>query len=76
MLTVINVEYIGGHTLVCSFSDGKTKKVDLTPLLDYPAFEELRDEREFERFGVDQTIFWSNGADIAPEYLYEHGTTL
>lgn len=38
-----------------------------------PAFEELRDKNEFIQFGLDQTIFWKNGADIAPERLYELG---
>ena len=42
-------------------------------LLSYPAFEELRDKNEFIQFGLDQTIFWKNGADIAPERLYEMG---
>ena len=52
---------------------GERRKVDLTPLLVYPAFEELRDKNEFIQFGLDQTIFWKNGADIAPERLYELG---
>ena len=50
-------------------------KVDLTDLLDYPAFQELRDPEQFIQFGLDNTIFWANGADIAPEYLWEHGIT-
>lgn len=50
------------------------RKVDLTPLLSYPAYEELRDKKQFVQFGLDQTIFWKNGADIAPEWLYEKGT--
>lgn len=73
MLTVKDVEYEGGYTLLCEFSDGVRKRVDLTPLLKYSAFEELRNEKEFIQFGLDQTIFWKNGADIAPEYLYAHG---
>ena len=73
MLTIIDVEYKGGHTLLCTFSTGERKTIDLTPLLKYPAFEELKDEAKFVQFGLDGTIFWANGADIAPEYLYENG---
>lgn len=73
MLKVIDVEYKGGYVLLCTFSTGEKKTVDLTPLLKFPAFEELKDENKFIQFGLDGTIFWANGADIAPEYLYENG---
>ena len=73
ILTVKDVEYVGDYTLICTFSDGVTKRVDLEPLLKFPAFQELRDKSRFIQFGLDQTIFWANGADIAPEYLYENG---
>ena len=73
MLRVPDVEYMGGYNLLCTFSTGEKKTVDLTPLLKYPAFEELKDEKMFIQFGLDGTIFWANGADIAPEYLYENG---
>lgn len=74
MLKVTDVDYLGKYTLLCTFSTGEKKRVDLTPLLQYPAFEELKDEKLFIQFGLDGTIFWSNGADIAPEYLYDNGT--
>ena len=73
ILTVKDVEYAGDYTLVYTFSDGVTKRVDLEPLLKYPAFQELKDKSQFIQFGLDQTIFWANGADIAPEYLYDNG---
>ena len=76
MLTVVNVDYEGGYTLLCEFNEGVRKRVDLTPLLKYPAFEKLRDVKQFIQFGLDQTIFWKNGADIAPEYLYAHGQAI
>ena len=76
MLTVKDVEYQGEYTIVCVFNDGVKKRIDLTPLLQYPAFEELKDLKKFVQFGLDDTIFWSNGADIAPEYLYEHGVVV
>ena len=73
ILTVKDVEYVGDYTLICTFSDGVTKRVDLKPLLKFPAFQELRDKNQFIQFGLDQTIFWANGADIAPEHLYDNG---
>ena len=69
----ICLRYLGDYTLLCTFNDGVTKKVDLQPLLKYPAFAELKDKKKFVQFGLDQTIFWYNGADIAPEYLYDNG---
>ena len=73
LLTVKDVEYMGDYTLLCTFSDGVRKRVDLTPLLENPAFQELKDKSLFIQFGLQNTIFWINGADIAPEYLYENG---
>ena len=73
ILTVTNVDYLGDYTLLCTFNDGVKKKVDLSSLLKYPAYKELADKKKFVQFGLDQTIFWFNGADIAPEYLYDHG---
>ena len=74
MLKVTDVEYIGDYALVCWFNNGQTKYVDLEPLLKYPMFEELRDKEQFKQFGLDGTLFWANGADIAPEYLLENGS--
>lgn len=71
--SVKNVDYLGDYTLLCTFNDGVKKKVDLSSLLKYPAYKELADKKKFVQFGLDQTIFWFNGADIAPEYLYDHG---
>ena len=73
LLTITDLEYVGNYSLLCSFNNGQRRKVDLTPLLAYPAFADLRDKGNFIQFGLDHTIFWANGADIAPEYLYEHG---
>jgi len=64
---------MGDYTILCKFNNGETRKVDLTPLLEYPAYKELKDKNKFEQFGLDGTIFWTNGADIAPEYLLNNG---
>lgn len=70
---VTGVDYLGDYTLRCSFNDGNVKDVDMTPILEFPAFRELKDKEQFRQFGLDETIFWANGADIAPEWLYDHG---
>lgn len=73
---VSEVENLGGYVLKCTFNNGVVKNVDMSPLFQYPAFKALKDESQFEQFGLDYTIFWANGADIAPEWLYDHGTAV
>ena len=73
ILSVKNVDYLGDYTLLCTFNDGVKKKVDLSSLLKYPAYKELADKKKFVQFGLDQTIFFFIVADIAPEYLFDHG---
>lgn len=73
ILILTDIENMDEYTLMCTFSYGVIKIVDLTPLLKYPKFEELTDKEQFVQFGLQGTIFWKNGADISPEYLYEHG---
>ena len=73
MLHILNADYIGNYTLLCTFDNGERREVDLKPLLKYPAFKELNDEEKFQEFGVLNTVFWSNGADIAPEWLLQNG---
>lgn len=73
ILSVTNVKYLGGFIMLCTFNTGVKKQVDMKPLLEYPAYSELNDEQEFCRFGLDGTLFWGNGADIAPEWLWENG---
>ena len=73
ILILTDIENMDEYTLMCTFSYGVIKIVDLTPLLKYPKFEELTDKEQIVQFGLQGTIFWKNGADISPEYLYEHG---
>jgi len=58
------------------FSDGAVKDVDLSSELYGPVFEPLRDPAFFRQVRVNEetnTIEWPNGADFAPEFLYEAG---
>ena len=57
------------------FDDGSVKIVDLeTYTKRGGVFQKLRDKEFFRMFFIDlNTICWPNGADIAPERLYEIG---
>lgn len=71
---VVQIEVSGPHSLTLTFQDGKHKQVNLLPLLEGPVFEPLRDPKFFARVMLDPvagTVVWPNGADIAPETLYE-----
>ena len=74
MVHVTNLEYRGGHALHLRFSDGVAGDVDLRDELRGPIFEPLRDPSRFAGAYVDEelgTVVWPNGADVAPEFLYE-----
>ena len=74
ILHILKVAPVGGHFLEIEFSDGLRKRVDVNPLLTGPVFEPLRDPQYFKRVMVDPicgTVVWPNGADLAPEALYD-----
>ncbi len=75
MLRILDVDYMGEYKLRIKFSDGVTKMVDLKPYLTGEVFGELLDKSKFIQYGLTcVTIEWANGADLAPEFLYEIGT--
>jgi hypothetical protein len=74
MPRLIEARYVRGFVLWLRFSDGSEGEVDLAGELSGPIFEPLRDPAYFRSFQLDpefHTIVWPNGADIAPEFLYE-----
>lgn len=74
MLRIIDVDYIKDYTLAITFNDGIKKIVNLEPYLTGEVFGELKDINEFIQYGLTRmTIEWANGADFAPEFLYEIG---
>lgn len=76
MIRVIDVDYIKDYVLEMTFSDGARKRMDFKPMLQGEVFGELIDREKFVQYALTRnTIEWANGVDIAPEYLYEHGTT-
>jgi hypothetical protein len=70
--TVIGAEYRGAYRIHVVFNDGVESTLDFSTWLHGPIFEPLHDQEYFKRFFVDGgTVAWPNGADIAPETLYE-----
>ena len=75
-LHVIHVLYLKDYQLRLEFNDGKVKEVDLKDELYGEVFEPLKDIELYKKVYVNPdtgTIEWSNGADFAPEFLYEAG---
>jgi hypothetical protein len=69
---VIRAEYRGGFRIHLTFNDRSERTVDFRPWLEGPVFDALKDPAYFREFFVDGgTVAWPNGADIAPETLYE-----
>jgi len=73
IIVVTKGEYVSGRTLALTFSDGIRAEIDFSVWIErYPFFEPLKDADYFRDFSLDGwTVVWPNGADIAPETLYE-----
>ena len=72
ILKVIKADYITDYSVKLKFNDGLEKIIDLKKELYGSVFEPLGDKEYFQKFYIDcNTISWPNGADFAPEYLYE-----
>jgi hypothetical protein len=69
------VRHRGGYRLYLRFDDGVEGVIDLADVIQFHGvFAALKDEREFAKVGLypdHATICWPNGADVAPETLYE-----
>jgi len=69
---VTAVEYVGDYKLQLRFNNGTQGIVDLEQELYGEIFEPLRDKTLFQQvFITNRTIEWPNGADFAPEFLFE-----
>jgi hypothetical protein len=71
---VIKAHYVRDYVVRATFQDGTEGEIDLEPRLYGEVFEPLKDREYFRRFRVDSelhTLVWPNGADFAPEFLYE-----
>ena len=73
-LEVLEAKYIENYIINITFNNGETKIVDLSNQLFGKVFDPLKNEDYFKTFKIKyNTIEWDNGADFAPEFLYEIG---
>lgn len=72
---VVEAEYISDYKIRIKFNDGVVKIVDLESYTKRGGiFSDLKNKEFFKKFFIDlNTLCWPNGADIAPERLYEIG---
>ena len=71
---VVEARYVRDFVIHLRFSDGVEGDVDLKRELEGEVFEPLKAVAYFQKFQVHQelhTLTWPNGADFAPEFLYE-----
>ncbi len=73
LILVTSARYISDYTLELTFNDGLKAEIDFTDWIKkYPFFKPLENIDYFKTFLLDGwTVVWENGADIAPETLYE-----
>lgn len=75
-LHVEKLEYLDNYRLRLAFNNQVIADVDLAQELYGEIFEPLKDIEYFKQVFLNpetNTIEWPNGADFAPEFLYDLG---
>ena len=68
---VLSVQCLDGFRLLLRFDDGTETLFDMTPWLDRPPYQPLRNPALFNRARVEcGTVVWPGGLDIDPETLH------
>jgi len=71
---VIDAKYVRDFVIHLRFDDGVEGDVNLQNELEGEIFQPLKDPSYFRQFTIYKELFtisWPNGADFAPEFLYE-----
>ena len=71
MIKVIEAKANEDFSLDLKFNDGKLKRFDITPYLDYEVFKPLKNVDYFKQIKVAfGTVQWIDEQDISPDTLY------
>jgi hypothetical protein len=76
---VEKLEYLEAYKLRLTFNNQVTQDIDLSTEIYGEIFEPLKDIEYFQQVFLNpetKTIEWPNGADFAPEFLYELGQAI
>jgi hypothetical protein len=75
ILKVQRFSILKDHQLKVTFNNGETRIVNLVNELNGEVFEPLKDAEFFKQAYLTEwnVIEWPNGADFAPEFLFEIG---
>lgn len=69
---VKNAEYLEEYKIKVEFNTGLNQVIDLKDEIWEEIFKPLIDKEYFRNFKLNPfTIYWENGADFSPEYLFE-----
>ena len=74
MTTIKEARYVKDYEVWIRFSDGVEGQIDLGSELGGQIFRPLKKIEYFKQFKLDDdlaTLTWPNGADFAPEFLYD-----
>jgi hypothetical protein len=73
---IAEVQPLEDHWLLVTFTNGKMKRYDLSPLLNDEVFAPLRDRALFTRVAVEQggyAVAWNADIDLSEYELWQHG---
>jgi Protein of unknown function (DUF2442) len=71
MIKVIEAKANNDFSLELKFNDGRLKRFDVKPYLDYEVFKQLNNVDYFKQIRVAfGTVQWQDEQDISPDTLY------
>lgn len=80
MLRIDSADYIKDYLMWLEFDNGVKGVADFAPIVNKPRFSFLKDESNFIKYGLLDTVYWrvrdkeqhiQDELDLAPEYILE-----